>query len=53
MNWNNTEDILPTKGQAVKWMDSGGNVHEGTYQGVWLLSDGVYIYYQPQFWQEA
>jgi len=32
-------------------MSPSGEVCEGFYLGVWLLDNGVYVYYEPVFWQ--
>lgn len=52
-NWNRTESIKPQQNTKVQWMDSSGNVTEGTYSGrMWFMKDSsMYIYYEPVFWK--
>lgn len=50
-NWIRPEDLMPTKGDRVRWLNSAGSVVHGTFAGVWLMDNGMYIYYQPTFWQ--
>jgi len=49
--WTPPEKALPEKGQAVVWIPPGGGTPvTGTYQGVWLMDNGVYVYYTPLMW---
>lgn len=52
-DWFDPAIKLPERGQKVTWPDpnTGGPVH-GTYEGgaVWLMDDGVYVYYTPRVW---
>lgn len=51
-HWNATNRILPERGQRVDWLQGDGEIVQGgTHQGVWLLPDGMYVYYTPQFWR--
>ena len=53
-NWLLPSKVLPERGQKVDWIDHGGEeVLGGTYDGVWFLPDGMYIYYVPMFWRPA
>lgn len=50
-DWIPVGTRLPERGQRVRWMGQSGQVATGTYEGVWLLDDGMYVYYDPTYWQ--
>lgn len=50
--WIPTTLARPNKGQSVEWIaPSGGEPQPGTYQGVWMLPSGMYVYYTPVMWR--
>lgn len=52
-DWNKTTALLPEKDKSIEWMDSNGHITRGKYLGgvVWLMNNGMYIYYVPTFWR--
>lgn len=49
--WIPVQRELPARDQRVRWLSPSGDICEGSFVGVWLLDDGVYVYYEPAFWQ--
>ena len=50
-NWKKPNKEMPTKGIPIEWTDSSGTIIKGTFEGVWMMESGVYIYYTPQKWR--
>lgn len=44
ITWTKVADRRPERGQKVTWIGPDGEEVEGTFQGVWMLPDGVYVY---------
>ena len=49
--WYDPRKEMPKKDQKVRWMDSSGGTHTGTFVGRWMNDGGLCIYYEPKFWQ--
>ena len=52
--WIPSTSELPKIGEKVDWIGPGGDeVTGGEFRGVWILPEGVYLYYTPPFWRPA
>ena len=51
--WKTPQQGLPRRGASVVWTDSSGRETTGTFHGVWVMDNGMYIYYTPTKWRYA
>ena len=52
-NWTNVEFLTPDNDKKLNWISPSGDVVKGGpyHKGLWFLPDGMYVYYQPTYWQ--
>jgi hypothetical protein len=51
---DNPDERRPKRGQKIDWIAPNGEVVKGgTFEGgaVWMLPEGLYVYYTPPFWR--
>ena len=50
--WYTLAQKLPEHGQKIDWIaPDGTEVTGGQFLGVWMLPEGMYVYYTPAFWR--
>jgi hypothetical protein len=52
MKWRLTSNELPKKNTPIIWKSLPGQTATGKYLGgaVWMLDEGIYVYYKPIEW---
>ena len=50
-DWFCPQDVMPERDCLIEWQDSTGCVTQGEFMGVWMMDNGMYIYYVPTFWR--
>jgi len=51
--WYNPHDKTPERDVPIVWLNSEGDSIYGTFRGVWLMNNGMCVYYTPQAWRYA
>lgn len=49
--WVSPRHVLPVRGQRIEWLTRSGRLVQGSYEGVFLMDCGVYVYYEPALWR--
>lgn len=49
--WRRPSAEMPKRDIPIEWTNSAGDRVCGRFIGVWIMDDGMYIYYTPTRWR--
>ncbi len=49
--WRTPSAEAPERGVPIEWTNSGGDIVRGRFLGVWMMDNGMYVYYTPTRWR--